>query len=245
MTAPVDPRAIPSPRGADHEATSMRLQILITEHMSLSSSRTLAWTESFTRTGMFLSALSFGVVAIALVAQASGFDEGFRLFALAVLSVLLFLGIGTGLRLDSSSYHDLYCIAGMNRIRAMYLRLAPDLEPIFMTGATDDAAGIERTMALAPGQGTAASFISASPVQVAILNAALVATISGLIAVQLGTSAPIALVAGGMAFVLAMGVLAWYTRRLLRRVITGYRPLIPTPVPGEADAPALEDQQLA
>ncbi len=49
---------------------AMRLQILSTEHWSLLASRSLAWNESFSRAGMFLSTLSGAIVALALVAQA-------------------------------------------------------------------------------------------------------------------------------------------------------------------------------
>lgn len=60
--------------------TSAKLQILSTEHYSLMSSRALAWNEAFSRAGMFLSTLSGSIVALALVAQASEFGEGFRVF---------------------------------------------------------------------------------------------------------------------------------------------------------------------
>ena len=50
---------------------AVRLQILSTEHWSLLATRSLTWNESFSRSSMFLSALSGAVVALALVAQAS------------------------------------------------------------------------------------------------------------------------------------------------------------------------------
>lgn len=57
--------------------TSVRLQILATEHWSLLATRSLTWTESFSRAQMFLSVLSGAVVALALVAQATSFGDGF------------------------------------------------------------------------------------------------------------------------------------------------------------------------
>ena len=121
------------------------IQILSTEHWSLLASRSLAWNESFSRGGMFLSVLSGAVVALALVAQATQFGEGFRIFGLVILPVVLFIGIGTQLRLDSSGHHDVMCIIGMNRIRHAYLELAPDLERFFVMGTNDDLDGIEAT----------------------------------------------------------------------------------------------------
>jgi|SRR5437773_12185568 len=63
-------------RQADVVTPAMRLQILSTEHWSLLASRALAWNESFSRAGMFLTTLTGAIVALALVAQASAFGEG-------------------------------------------------------------------------------------------------------------------------------------------------------------------------
>src|SRR5881628_1486079 len=97
----------PVPRQGESVSTgavspAMRLQILSTEHWSLLASRSLAWNESFSRVGMFLSTLSGAIVALALVAQASAFGEGFTLFALVILPVVLFIGVATSIRLGAS-----------------------------------------------------------------------------------------------------------------------------------------------
>src|SRR6266513_6315027 len=81
---------------------AMRLQILSTEHWGLLATRSLAWNESFSRAGMFLSALSGAIVALALVAQASHFGEGFKLFAFVILPVVLFVGVTTYIRLGAA-----------------------------------------------------------------------------------------------------------------------------------------------
>src|SRR5918995_4786910 len=111
---PTGPGAEPPPTppagaGPAEVTAAMRLQILSTEHWSLLASRSLAWNESFSRAGMFLSALSGAIVALALVAQADQFGEGFRLFALAILPVVLLIGIGTVLRLGMANLHDAQC----------------------------------------------------------------------------------------------------------------------------------------
>ena len=83
---------------------------------------------------MFLSTLSGAIVALALVAQATSFGEGFRIFALVILPVVLLVGIGTVLRWRISNWHDSQCVIGMNRIRAGNLEIAPDLERFFVMG---------------------------------------------------------------------------------------------------------------
>src|SRR2546426_715535 len=106
----------------------MRLQILSTEHWSLLASRSLAWNESFSRAGMFLSTLTGAIVALGLVGGATGFGEAFVLFALVILPVVLFIGLATWIRLGASNYHEALCVIGMNRIRAAYLVITIALE---------------------------------------------------------------------------------------------------------------------
>src|SRR4029453_17367564 len=77
------------------------LQILTTEHWSLLSQRSLAWTESFSRAGMFLATLSAATVALALVG--SVMRDGFVVFALVILPVVLFIGLATAVRLSQAN----------------------------------------------------------------------------------------------------------------------------------------------
>ena len=54
-----------------HPTQRLRMQILTTEHWSSLASRGLAWNESFSRAGMYLSTLSGAMVALGLVAGIS------------------------------------------------------------------------------------------------------------------------------------------------------------------------------
>ena len=83
-----DPANVLAEGGESRLAPGLRLQILTTEHWSLLSTRSLSWNEAFSRATMFLSVLSGAVVALALVAQATGFDEGFTTFAILILPVV-------------------------------------------------------------------------------------------------------------------------------------------------------------
>ena len=53
------------------------ITLLTTDHWSLLSARSLAYNEAFVRAGMFLAFLSTSLVALALVAQAMSFGQGF------------------------------------------------------------------------------------------------------------------------------------------------------------------------
>jgi hypothetical protein len=107
---------------------AVRLQILSTEHWSLLATRSLTWNESFSRSSMFLSALSGAVVALALVAQASAFGEAFVVFSLVLLPVVFFIGFGTYVRLVQANLEDARWVSGMNRLRHAYLEIAPELD---------------------------------------------------------------------------------------------------------------------
>jgi hypothetical protein len=213
----------------------VRLQILSTEHWSLLASRALAWNESFTRASMFLSTLSFATVALALVGQATGFDEEFRIFALVVLPVVLFLGFATSLRMDSANHHDTQCVIGMNRIRAAYMEIAPELDRYFVMGTSDDYDGIVRTMAVMPNRSTLLNLASASPTLIAVLNCVLVAVIAALAAIQVGAVMGSALVVGAIAFAVAVAFWLWATRNILTHLISEYRPHFPAKEPIKGD----------
>lgn len=211
-----EPPITPSTASRDSSAEitpSMKLQILSTEHWSLLASRSLAWNESFSRAGMFLAALSGAIVALALVAQASDFGEPFRIFALIILSVVLVVGIGTNLRMGMSNYHDAQCVKGMNRIRAGYLELAPELDRYFVMGTTDDQRGIELTMAIPPHSSLAVLMLSSTPLLVSTLNSILSGTILALLAIQLGADLVPAVLVGVAGFMLALGSLLLYASR--------------------------------
>jgi hypothetical protein len=128
-------------QGADASA-ALRVQILSTEHWSLLATRSQTWNESFARAQMFLSVLSASVIALALVAQTSLFSAGFNAFSLVVLPVVLFLGLATYVRLVAVNQDEHRWVRGMNRIRAAYLELAPELERFFVTSHHDDEKGI-------------------------------------------------------------------------------------------------------
>ena len=226
--------------------TQVRLQILNTEHWSLLASRALAWNEVFSRASMFLSTLSFAVVALALVGQASGFGEEFRVFALVVLPVVLFLGLVTSMRMDSANNHDARCVIGMNRIRAGYLELEPDLERFFVMGATDDIEGIGRTMGVLPGRPTAASILVATPTLIAVLDAVVIGAIGALAVLQLGGGPPAAIVVGGLGFVAAFVTWAVLTRRQVAATMAQHQPRFPSGnAPSEAPSNQVQphDQQ--
>ena len=211
----------------------LRLQMMSTEHWSLLASRNLAWTEVFARASMFLSALSFATVALALAGQASGFGEEFRIFALIVLPVILFLGFTTTLRMDNANHHDAMCVIGMNRIRAGYLEMAPDLERFFVMGTTDDIAGIGKTMGGLPNRPFFVDIFAATPTIVSVLNCVIAATIVALGAIQIGLSTGVAIAAGAVVGILAFIVWSYFVREHSMSLMMSHHPAFPTKEPAD------------
>jgi hypothetical protein len=207
----------------------IRLQILSTEHWSLLASRSLAWNESFSRAGMYLSTLSGAMVALALVAGLDKTGDAFFLFAVVLLPVVLFVGIGTLLRLGFSNYHDAMCVIGMNRIRGAYLEIAPDLAKYFVMSPHDDPAGVTVTMAVPPFRGLAEFIIGATPFLVMVLNAVVAGAIAAVVALRLGASGAFVLVSAVGIFIVVIALETRFGRGNMRRVEREIGPLFPTP----------------
>ena len=93
----------------------------------------------FGRTTIFVAILSGVVVTLALLAQATDFRREALWFALALISVALFIGLATFVRSVAINYEDAHWVAGMNQLRRAYLRIIPELEPFFVTGHAPDA----------------------------------------------------------------------------------------------------------
>jgi len=143
----VDESAVDSPepllRLSDDAAA-----FLTSEQFSLLGTRSSGWNESFSRVSVFLTTLSASAVALALVADASGFDNQFAIFALVLFPIVLFLGIATHVRIVQITLEDVYLVRAMNRMRRAYIDHAPEIRPYFTTGVSDDAPGVWRTYRL-------------------------------------------------------------------------------------------------
>jgi hypothetical protein len=226
-----EPAPTPAPRESDGGETplALQLQVLSTEHWSLLASRSLAWNESFSRAGMFLSTLSGAIVALALVAQATSFGDGFRLFALVILPVVLFIGLGTLFRLGLANYHDGICVVGMNRIRAAYFERVPEVRRYFVMPGHDDDAAVWRAMAMDPGIPMPVILLASAPTLVAVVNAVLAAAIGAIAAIQLGASGGIATLVGAVGFLALFAAEYWWGSREAQRERPEYVPMFPTP----------------
>jgi hypothetical protein len=176
---------------------ALRMQILSTEHWSLLATRSLTYTEAFSRVAMFISVLSGAMIAIALVAQADRFGTTFAVISILILVTVLLVGLVTIGRVMAVGHDDLLWVIGMNRIRNAYLELHPELEKYFVAGRYDDWPGIATTMRLnhVPQRGFKGFWhgLQTLPGMLGSIVSIVAAALVGLVARELGAS-PVACV---------------------------------------------------
>jgi hypothetical protein len=195
---------------------SVRAQILATEHWSLLAARDVTYRAVFSRAAIFLTVVSATVVALALVARATEFGDGFTAFALLVLPVALFVGVATYIRLIEARIDDFWLLSGMNRLRHAYLEISPGLEPYFVTGHHDDEQGLDETYG--PGTGSRSyRLIGETSTLVAVINAALAGVVVGLVANAAGTGSELSLFIGAVVTTVLVVSLVNTSRRLIER----------------------------
>src|SRR6187431_3815793 len=194
----------------------VRVQILATEHWSLLATRNITYGAIYSRATIFLTVVSAAVVALALAAEATEFGDRFYVFALLVLPIAFFIGVGTYIRLVDARIEDFWLLSGLNRLRHAYLEISPGLEPYFVTGHHDDEQGLYE----AYGPGTGSRFyrlIGETSTLVAVMNAVLAGVVVGLVANVAGTGSELSLAVGAVVAVLLLVWLVNTSRRLIER----------------------------
>ena len=174
--------------------------------------------------------LSASIIALALLADATGFGAQTTTLALVLLPVVFFLGIAAYARLVQINTEEFQLVLAMNRLRHAYLQIEPGLERYLTTGHHDDERGVIATYMLdrPSRQWLWVHFLVNTPTIVATVDAALAAAIVVLL-LQIAEAGRAAAVAGGaVAFVVVWGVLF----RLQLHTLGPFRdktPRFPTP----------------
>ena len=226
---------LPAGSSAAASADGVRMQILATEHWSLLASRSLGYTDSFSRASMFFSVLSGTVIALALIAQAGRFDTMFFASALLLLPVVFFVGIVTIARVGNLNGEDARWVMGMNRIRHAYMEMHPELRQYFITGQHDDVRGVLTTLGIEaprPGQHFLSDLghgMQTLPGMLAIIVAVVGGAWAALAAVALGASQQAAITAGAGFFLLTIVANGFFAWRAVNRLAKGHKPKFPSP----------------
>jgi hypothetical protein len=208
--------------------------ILAAEHWSLLAARSLIWNEAMSRATVFLTVLSASIIALALLADATGFGRQTTTLALVLLPVVFLLGLAAYARLVQINTEEFQLVLAMNRLRHAYLQIEPGLERYFTTGHHDDERGVIATYMLeGPSRRwLVVHFLVNTPTIVATVDAALATAIVVLL-LDVGEAPRAAEVAGGtVAFAAVWGVLFGLQLHTLSP-FRGKTPRFPTP----SDAP--------
>jgi hypothetical protein len=214
---------------SDPPNSALRLQILSVEHWNLLSTRSMTYNEMYSRTSIFLTVVSAAVVALALVAQATDFGDGFYAFSLLVLPVVLFLGVGTYVRLDDANYENVWLVFGMNRLRHAYLELAPELEPYFVMGHHDDEHGLMQSTG-PDARLRVSRILGGTPLLVGVVTCVLAGVLLGLIAKTSGAPSALSIALGGSVSALLILGLTVSARRRIERLRAAWVPRFPDAV---------------
>jgi hypothetical protein len=210
------------------------LQILISEHASLSSARSLAYNEAFTRGDMFLGFLSMSLVALALISQASP-ERDFLTITAIVLTFDLVVGLTTFGRILAPGYEDYIAVHGMARIRNAYLKLAPSVRPYVTSSAHDDLPGVMVAYGNPPIRGGSAVIygLTTSSGMIMLVLSMLAGVLAVVVAVLAGASTALILMAAAAAFLVMLGALGASTFRYYMRKQAVISVLFPTPANDE------------
>ena len=204
---------------SDHPLGPHAAQILGTEHWSLLAARSLIWNEAQSRATVFLTVLSASIIALALLADATGFGAQTTTLALVLLPVVFLLGLAAYARLVQINTEEFQLVLAMNRLRRAYLQIAPALEPYFTTGHHDDEQGLAASYLRAgrggPRLGRWIQILVNTPTIVATVDAAVAAAVVVLVVRAVGAATTVAVAAGVLAFLVVWVALFSQQRRAL------------------------------
>lgn len=208
------------------------LQILSTEHWSLLSQRSLVYNEAFARASMFMTFVSATLVALGFVGNAMAFSREFLVLGGLLLFVDLAIGLATLGRMLDASVDDLRSIAGMNRIRNAYVRIAPGVEPYLTAGIHDDTAGVVETYGAPKIRAGLPAFIhglTTAGGMVMMIDALLGGVLGGTVGLLLGASAMGSFALGAVVLVALLAVLNRYAFRVFAGFEGSFPSRFPTP----------------
>jgi hypothetical protein len=217
---------------APQPGAAIKLQILSTEHWSLLATRSLTYTESFSRVGMFLTVMSGSVIALALIAQADRFSKTFILISILLLAVVLFVGVATIGRLLDLNRDDIRWVIGMNRLRHAYVQLNPEVQSFFVASPYDDLGGVWKTLGIeTPRRDLRSVFhgFQTLPGMLTVIVASVAGAIGALAAVAFAFEQAAVVVATATAFLIALALLGFWAATSFNRFAAGLDARFPPP----------------
>ena len=171
---------------ADVQPSPAAVSFVTTEHFTLQGARSSTVAEATGRATMFLSAVSGGLVALGLIATATGVGRVFYAFGLILLPTLAFVGVVTFDRVLQSGIEDHGYARRIARLRGYYFQHAPELVGHLISVPSEQRLGIQGLHG-----GRWQKFVTVAGM-VSVITAVLAGAGAALIAAALGGSALIA-----------------------------------------------------
>jgi hypothetical protein len=199
--------------GSNHDTpddVGVVLSVLTSEHYNLQTMRAGTIAETNGRAGIFLSAVSAGLVAIGFTAANGVHQPSFLLFALLILAGLVFLGLTTFTRTVQSSIDDALYSTRIDTIRDAYTELAPSIAPTLSKIAGRDI------YLMAAERSRWQRFVSVSGT-IAAITSILIGAGIGLLGFVISGTTLIAIIAGVVSAVLVDALLMRSQSRKWRR----------------------------
>ena len=225
MTVPQELAGINEPRArtgdAGKDSRSSAVNFVTTEHFALQSARAATIAESTGRATMFLTSASGGMIALGLVATATGVGTAFYAFGLVLLPTLAFIGLVTFERALQIGLEDHLLMRRIALLREYYFREAPELQQYLVNVPLSE---VLTAGSLLAGRGQF-SFLGQSLRTVAgmvgVITAVLAGATAGLVAIAASSHSLAAALSSGVVVALAaMTVLMRFQVRAYRRAGT-------------------------
>ena len=212
----------PRARAGDAEKDSRpsAVNFVTTEHFALQSARAATIAESTGRATMFLASASGGLIALGLVATATGVGTAFYAFGLVLLPTLAFVGLVTFERAVQIGLEDYQLLRRIAVLREYYVREAPELQQYLVSVPLSE---VLTAGSLLAGRGQLFGGQSFRTVagMVGAITAVLAGATAGLVAIAASSHSLAAALSSGVVVALAaMTVLMRFQVRAYRRAGT-------------------------
>ena len=173
---------------------------MTTMHFVLSGERASTVYESVGRAGMYLTTVSMTLVALGFISTATDRGTAFDIFAIALLSCLIPLGIVTFNRVVQTGVQDLRLSYEEARIHQFYATVSPGIDKWFDHPVRD----LKANHALLTAGGSRFQMLFTAGSMVGGVNSAVIGALVGLAAMQFAEARLLwATIAGTAAFVVA------------------------------------------
>jgi hypothetical protein len=227
MTVPQEIAGIEEPRAragdAEQDPRPSAVNFVTTEHFALQSARAATIAESTGRATMFLTSASGGVIALGLVATASGVGATFYAFGLVLLPTLAFVGLVTFERAVQIGLEDYFLMRRIALLREYYFREAPELQQYLVNVPLSEV--LTAGSLLAGRAQFGGQSLRTVAGMVGVITAVLAGATAGLAAIAAAShSLAAALISGVVVALAAVIVLMRFQMRAYRRAAKGRLP---------------------